>query len=338
MNRIDLYSSLLPTKEQAQAQFWGLDQDYWKQIIDGKYHHLGKLVFDEALHKGAREPGFLHSLILGCNFAAKHMGECPSVEFYKKLHKKLCGHFKGKENDTMITADQVGQFRTRETSSQLRDINDEYPEFKEHKSLCQGIMYDVKWYNFEYRAKNQEEYNNLCSRSENSIIELKKLSMQWESKGKIISKNIEEMCKKFSIANIVNFMVIENTYCILYNFTPSLDDDINNFFSLYNKRIDYINEKYQGKPDKIEKAINKKIQAIANLFQMLEWFHPFPDGQGRTDLVLLSKLLCDQGANPAILHDPYISSYSTPAEWETDLKKGMENWRETARAGNLLFS
>ncbi len=210
MNEINSYPVLSPTKEQAKAQFWGLGQDYWKQIIDGKYHHLGKLVFDEALHQGPKEPGFLHSLSLGYKFASKSLTEEPNVEFYKNLHKKLCWHFKGNENNTLITADQCGQFRTRETTSQLRRITDEFPEFEEHQSRLR-LMYDLKWFNFEYRAQNQKEYENLSKDSENSRIEVSKLAAQWESKGKEISRSIEAMCKKFSVTNIVNFMVIENT-------------------------------------------------------------------------------------------------------------------------------
>ena len=45
----------------------------------------------------------------------------------------------------------------------------------------------------------------------------------------------------------------------------------------------------------------KKLKILLKLIQDLEWTHPFPDGQGRTDLVLLSKLLCDQGFHPSIL-------------------------------------
>ncbi|QLH37514.1 MAG: Fic family protein [Parachlamydiaceae bacterium] len=59
---------------------------------------------------------------------------------------------------------------------------------------------------------------------------------------------------------------------------------------------------------------------MADFYQKLEWIHPFMDGQGRTDLVLLSKLLCDEGFNPPILMQPYISSWEPLETWKDYLK------------------
>lgn len=69
------------------------------------------------------------------------------------------------------------------------------------------------------------------------------------------------------------------------------------------------------------------MEAISELYQMLEWVHPFPDGQGRTDLVLQAMLLSEVGANPAILEEPYYSSYSMPSDWNAYLWKGIEAWK-----------
>ena len=70
----------------------------------------------------------------------------------------------------------------------------------------------------------------------------------------------------------------------------------------------------------------EKLLAIADLFQKLEFLHPFQDGQGRTDVILLSKLLCEYGFNPAILYDPYVSSYVSLEDWYKYLELGMQEW------------
>ncbi len=101
----------IPSKEQAQRTFWGLGDRFWMQMIDGKYHRYGPMVFDEALHKRSKEPGFFASLKKGCEFAAEHLTEKLTVPFYRQLHKELCSHFKGDENDTKMTADKAGSFR-----------------------------------------------------------------------------------------------------------------------------------------------------------------------------------------------------------------------------------
>lgn len=80
----------------------------------------------------------------------------------------------------------------------------------------------------------------------------------------------------------------------------------------------------------------KKIRCIADLFQTLEWLHPFRDGQTRTDLVLLSKLLCEQGFNPAFLEEPSASSFCFLDEWVSYLKNGMAQWREEFNALNPI--
>jgi hypothetical protein len=76
----------------------------------------------------------------------------------------------------------------------------------------------------------------------------------------------------------------------------------------------------------------EKVVCIAKLYQLLEWLHPFPDGQGRTDLIILAKMLCDFGLNPAILQEPYCSTYCLLQEWVACLKVGMDQWKEKASA------
>lgn len=105
--------SPLPTKEAAEKIFWGLNDRFWMQMIDGKYHEYGPMVFDEGLHQGGKEAGFYQSLKAGCEFASAHLTERLTVDFYTGLHKQLCGHFKGKENNTGMTADSVGTLKTK---------------------------------------------------------------------------------------------------------------------------------------------------------------------------------------------------------------------------------
>ncbi len=69
------------------------------------------------------------------------------------------------------------------------------------------------------------------------------------------------------------------------------------------------------------------LRCICCLFQKLEWLHPFYDGQGRTDLLLLSKLLLENNFTLCILEEPYYSSCNTLDSWVEYLKEGMEKWR-----------
>ena len=71
----------------------------------------------------------------------------------------------------------------------------------------------------------------------------------------------------------------------------------------------------------------ERRRCIADLYQMLEWAHPFPDGQGRTDLIMLKALLVTYGLTPAILDEPYMSTFCSLNQWDAYLARGMEKWK-----------
>lgn len=78
-----------------------------------------------------------------------------------------------------------------------------------------------------------------------------------------------------------------------------------------------------------KQAYQEKVcRLIADLFAQLEWAHPWTDGQGRTDLVVLNGLLCQAGLHPAILDDPYYSTGCPVDQWLSYLKAGLKKWEE----------
>lgn len=96
--------------------------------------------------------------------------------------------------------------------------------------------------------------------------------------------------------------------------------------------VQSIDEDYQSIQRKYESDVR---QCIAHLYQDLEWLHPFPDGQGRTDLLLLSKITTDYGLHPPILDEPYASSILPFKEWDKQFIVGLKNW-EDEQMNNLL--
>ena len=90
----------------------------------------------------------------------------------------------------------------------------------------------------------------------------------------------------------------------------------------------------------ISAAISKaeRRQCIADLYQMLEWAHPFPDGQGRTDLIMLKTLLVAYGLTPAILDEPYMSTFCSLNDWDAYLAGGMEKWKVEFASKKLTLS
>lgn len=350
-----------PSKEQAQRTFWGLGDRFWMQMIDGKYHQYGPMVFDEALHKGSKEPGFFASLKKGCEFAAEHLGEKLTVVFYKQLHKELCSHFKGEENNTQMTADKAGSFReeysrarygfqllnekAREHYLNLKLYDWCFDESKQDGEISTEIGYCINTfrrdYSFsvEWAEEKKNDWNSQTGINEklktgyqNSRKWVEEYELQIGEKVEKLNAYMSDICKHLSVKRFASFDIIDKILYVNYNrFKPEENEQIiQMLFDRYNQQIEEINLKLSKtyKEDDVQLLIEEKVSAISDLFQLLEWLHPFLDGQGRTDLVLQAKLLSEEGSNPAILKEPYTSTTSTPQEWKADLSKGIECWKE----------
>lgn len=356
------FTHILPTKTQAQDIFWGLKDDFWKQIIDGKYHKYGPMVFDEALHKGPLEPGFFESLRKGCELASSHLTEKLTIGFYKELNKTLCSHFKGSKNNTEMLAEEAGTFRcdltnckpslrnlNRESQENyfIQEIQDKYGLTKADsaeecrryitKYLREYSPISSEWIKANLDFLKQENIGQILSeRYPNAKAWVEKWDAEWVKKIDEMNYYISTLAQQFSVNKFASLskngaILVVDYLCI----SPREDEKIiQQLFDNYNQKMDEINLKLKEKvlDKEINHLLQEKIEIIANLFQVLEWLHPFKDGQGRTDLVLLAKLLSEEGLNPAILEEPYTSTWSKPFEWKDYLSRGIELWRsEKAR-------
>ncbi len=146
-----------------------------------------------------------------------------------------------------------------------------------------------------------------------------KLSPKLLELNKLTYKRISNNHYPISLINSFMYKGSSFPYAVMQytaQFKVPLDTSIKEMFDSFNQ--------------KMEGALTneEKLHHIAAIYQDLEWIHPFPDGQGRVDIVLLNWLLCKYGFNPAILVDPYMSSVSTLGNWIQTLKDGMESWRQ----------
>lgn len=356
----------VPSKEQAHEQFWNLQDKFWMQIIDGKFHQYGPMVFDEALHKRDKEPGFFNSLKNGCEFASQHLNEKLSVQFYKELHKILCAHFKGKENNTEMDARFAGNFRDTYTracydlQSHNAEARENYLILNLHRMCFEENAPDESYHGISQNNtleceikkfgrhhgcpaewveekihywKNQTGIGETLQKErERSTKWVESYKENWNLKIDALNSYLSVTCENMGIKNIASFRIISDALSnILHVDYAKLSPEehqqaVQMLFDDYNNKIDQINSNTQKYPTRSSQT-HAKIVAVAHLFQMLEWLHPFLDGQGRTDLVVQAKLLCEVGANPAILNEPYVSSYSSLSEWVESLLIGIEEWK-----------
>lgn len=195
------------------------------------------------------------------------------------------------------------------------------PAFYEHISK----YYDIG----DLNSSNGEELENLLQRKINETTDLL-LSLKNDP--------------QFGAAAYPRLTLYSNTAILNYAFPDgsnfTFEAVVKHAFSEFNYSIAGIDAELLqmdlSDKDKVKELTDKKLILVADLFQKLEWFHPFPDGQGRTDLITLGMLLSKHGFCPAILDAPYVSSFVPLADWVGYLKEGMGKWQEAVKASAVF--
>ena len=328
------------SKGLAEKKFSALGENWWKQIYDGKYHSLGKMVFDEGLHKRDKEPGFYESALKAFNYAKENLGKKVSVEFYQSLHKIACGHFQGKKNNTGMNSSEAGVFR-------------KISKFV----LCTPFLVsnivsilDRNSLNFSNRSKSLQDFESLRAyNGDNLSYESLLYDFRYEGKDitafdyfeyllnsnyKDVSDYIKKLEKDSALSHSLPQIKLNKEYLYIFYRHADFDVLVKSIFTKFNEEISEIDTKLQSSDslskEKTNELLEDKLILIADLYQKLEWIHPFRDGQGRTDLILLSKLLAENGFTPAILNEPYVSSFVPLKTWVQYLKEGMLAWKTEA--------
>ncbi len=335
------------TKDTAERVFCGLKNNWWKQLYDGKFHAFGPKVFDEGLHGSQTEPGFYESAHKAFNFAKLHLKEKLSVEFYCNLHKEACSHFKGSKNNTNMEAWEAGHFRDNSFSCRFKigdmltvgGINDErkkklIAEFVEARQYFGDKV--VK--KLKERLAMDKSMKGFCENFSITPEEVQEIDNLVQNKFKTLQETLNSIKLDSILTSAVPGISLNGAllYLAYAYLTPvSFEKVIAHLFEAFNQNLAKIDKEIVAcEHDKIDGLAEKKLVLIDDLYETLEFFHPFPDGQGRTDLLLLAKLLSENGFTPTILDEPYMSSYSSRDEWVAYQKVGMQKWQEEEKRTN----
>ena len=325
------------SKEAAERIYCGLgEKNWWKQLYDGRFHHLGPEVFDQGLHGYEKEPGFYKSALKAFHYAKSHLKERLTVRFYKKLHQIACSHFDGQRTRTQIKASETGQFRNGQSSgvickmkfSVLLDVVERKSDIKDPR-----------------RKTIIEDYDALSTTYNNPGIWKGKFTItpdEAQNIETIIQKQLKDVRATLAVWNqdqimkhiAPNVSIKEDRFFIRYRKTSSefsFEVVISSLFSKFNSDLNEIDAQIiRSVGKKVSDLAHQKLVLIGRLYYALEWGHPYPDGQGRTDLLLLAKLLSENGFTPAILDEPYMSSFSSEEDWIAYLEEGMQKWQSEA--------
>ncbi len=310
----------------AKHVFWGLKQNWWMQIIDGSAHKLGHLVFDKA-----SEPGYFAGIKKGCEFVAGHLQEPVTVKLYQDIHKAdLCESVIAK-----ISEKEVGKFNPAKEcvtdASHLFDadpkLQEDLGKFKEYKRI-----YNAR----EFLEPDLMENARILipNASDDQIRSKVDEAKHW------LEARQEKLAARMAILNSCiaqksRSLGLDKPLCTL-SFEDSEDGFPEKIVTRYGFNgvkeaelttiVEKIFADYEENMKKSNSAA-EKLELIADLYQVLNWLHPFKDGQGRTTLILLSKELSRHGFNPAILDLPYYANYTLLPEWAAYLKEGIVEWQ-----------
>lgn len=101
------------SQEALKKLYWGLGRgDKWRECIDGRYHHLGKDVFDRGTHQGTVERGFIASMEDAFTYVERFLNRRVDADWYLSLHRRTCAHFNGDPSAFLMGQEKVGVFRT----------------------------------------------------------------------------------------------------------------------------------------------------------------------------------------------------------------------------------
>ena len=353
------YQGLPVSTETAQKTFCALGEDWWKQVFDGKYHGYGKMVFDEGLHDDSqKEPGFYDSALRALHIAKDNIGAEFTVSLYCQLHKVACAHFQGKANNTEMLSSEAGSFRNRTDPDVICSFFAKSAvAFFDHTDLKDDNRISlirefqlIRTYSgsetlklcFESYLEGMHEYLHFNLLTPSHMLEFETLLQKkmGETAANLLKlKNDPQLRKACPSISLIDQLIYIN-YANPRDHECSFEEVIPHVICEFNRSIAAIDiELIQislGDENKVNQLTNQKLILIADLYQKLEWFHAFRDGQGRTDLITLGMLLSKHGFCPAILDEPYVSTFAPLADWVSYLKEGMKKWQAAAKVSALF--
>jgi hypothetical protein len=277
------------------------------------------------LHSGPKEPGFYQNLHLAYQLASDRLGEKPSVSLYKALHKCACAHFKGETTSTDCGADKAGLFRDNSpVESRLGKMHLTVETEENYRnSHILKIIQEAQ----EEESPSKGEDIDALRRSASYV---KKYEGALPERVEGINDSIEKLSRSLGASKPLAKVAIEShgVLRILYQEVSreEMEAVMDRLFDNFNKDMERLS------------SPKDKLKRIAALYQHLEWIHPCYDGTGRTDLIMLNKLLSENGFNPAILEKPYMCIFSPFQDWLSYLEKGMENWQRLQSAPKVRTS
>jgi len=312
-------------------KFLGLgDKNAWKEIIDGRHHHLGENTFDEALH------------------LINDKGQLDNDE-NEDMHHLIDGHQSDEENDHVEPGGDdipVEHFGDEEEEEDLREPGYLNSMLKARKFVADtmGQKMDDKYLEQIHlrsasHKKNGPDYHS-GYRNENDT----EVSVSYDA-GDDYQKGDPSAALEELDPEITRAFHTEG-----YKFSDSNEDDNigENAPETHGEHND-LNLWFKTKTaQQVRAEVNKimkdyyttittaatrqeKLLVVSTIHRRLENLHPFIDANTRTNRLVLHRMLVENGMSPVILDNPLEVHLKSNEEWAEYLEGGMAKWEQARK-------
>jgi hypothetical protein len=283
--------------------------DFWKLVIDGRFHQFGKTFFDINRPGAPGEPGYIECAAKAFRIEfLPNLSKPLTVDMIVSLHDALidglAGHEKGLRScmkgikGEAIPVKAFPVFMPRLPS--LRNRADTTLTVDGAREIC------AVWLN-----ETESNYNPY--------------QLYASLRSSVTGANEIYIVTDDNFSQLHGFETFERFMIIALPTQITLHECLDFHIANYHQAIQEAGDNYM-----------QKLQAICKFLSTLERVHPFNDGNCRTVYFLLQKLLIDNNFPPSVLENPNIFDGFSVNELVEKVVLGMD--RFASCFPNVIFS
>lgn len=294
-------SSVLAPDEAAakRAEFDALGKETWRMYVDWEDQEFGPEVYDKGLHGGLNEPGYLENALMTHRAVAATLGQRLDGRRYEALHHDALRY----QGAWALNYDTTPRHLWRLREFVDRDVL---------SGLAPRHYRRIRHRRWETAAFNYLYGNDMEAFVRDNPLVAEVLIRKYGPRPRITAHQMDR-----------DFFRIEVSLLEGDRTPGAVRAMLDRRFEQFYRRM----EELTGsglRDDDLEVA---KLLEIAKQHRWLEYLHPYSDGNTRVSLLVLNKLLLENGFSPAILAQRNDAPYNSDASWSRVIREGMERWQ-----------
>ena len=275
------------------ALLGALGPETWRMHVDWEDQDFGAQVYDEGLHGGREEPGYMENCLAMHEAAADALGAPLDGEGYERLQNGALGFRGAWAVEYDLSPRQLTRHWSRADAGVLGELSPRHYRRIRHRH------WEVAAFDYLYG----DDLDGFIA--DNPVI----AEILMAKYGADPPFDADLLDREFMRVEV---SLIEG---------PKRPDTVK---AMIDRRLaDF---------DAIMTAIDAddrdaRLLEIARLHRWFEYLHPFRDGNTRLSIMVLNKVLVEQGFVPVVLAQRNDAPFNGDEAWRRYIVEGMERWR-----------